>query len=110
MRMYIPKHFRVTDFVEIKHFIQRNSFGTIVTTEEGKPIATHLPLSCINKGMTTISLDISLMRIHSGKLSGMILFLLCIKGPMLIFHPRGTSLKMSPHGIIKLSMYMERLV
>lgn len=42
--MYIPKHFKVTDFDEIKDFIQRNSFGTIVTTKQGKPIATHLPL------------------------------------------------------------------
>jgi transcriptional regulator len=42
--MYIPKHFKVTDFDEIREFIQRNSFGTIVTTKQGKPIATHLPL------------------------------------------------------------------
>ncbi|WP_270182310.1 FMN-binding negative transcriptional regulator [Alkalihalobacillus sp. CinArs1] len=48
--MYIPKHFKVTDFVEIKDFIQRNSFGTIVTTEEGKPIATHLPLELHKQG------------------------------------------------------------
>ncbi|MDX8344530.1 FMN-binding negative transcriptional regulator [Rossellomorea sp. YZS02] len=48
--MYIPKHFKVTDFVEIKDFIQRNSFGTIVTTEEGKPIATHLPLELHTHG------------------------------------------------------------
>lgn len=52
--MYIPKHFKVTDFAEIKDFIQRNSFGTIVTTEEGRPIATYLPLELHNKGMTTI--------------------------------------------------------
>jgi len=42
--MFIPKHFKVTDFDEIKGFIQRNSFGIIVTTKQGKPIATHLPL------------------------------------------------------------------
>jgi transcriptional regulator len=42
--MYIPKHYKETDMEKIKEFIQQNSFGTIVTTEEGKPIATHTPL------------------------------------------------------------------
>ncbi|MFJ5770473.1 FMN-binding negative transcriptional regulator [Psychrobacillus sp. NPDC093180] len=42
--MYIPKYYKVTDFEEIREFIQKNSFGTIVTTKKGKPIATHLPL------------------------------------------------------------------
>ena len=42
--MYIPNHFKVTSVDEIWDFVQRNAFGTIVTTEQGKPIATHLPL------------------------------------------------------------------
>jgi transcriptional regulator len=42
--MYIPKYFKVTDMNEVKEFIQANSFGTIVTTKLGKPIATHIPL------------------------------------------------------------------
>ncbi|MFF2753630.1 FMN-binding negative transcriptional regulator [Psychrobacillus sp. NPDC058041] len=42
--MYVPKYYKVTDFDEIKGFVQDNSFGTIVTTKQGKPIATHLPL------------------------------------------------------------------
>ena len=42
--MHIPKYFKVTDVEEIWDFVQKNSFGTIVTTEQGKPIATHLPL------------------------------------------------------------------
>jgi transcriptional regulator len=44
MKMYIPKYFKVTNVDEISDFIQKNAFGTIVTTELGKPIATHLPL------------------------------------------------------------------
>ncbi|SFL54143.1 negative transcriptional regulator, PaiB family [Gracilibacillus orientalis] len=48
--MYIPKHFKVTDFDEIREFIKDNSFGTIVTTKQGKPIATHLPLELHKKG------------------------------------------------------------
>lgn len=42
--MYIPKYFKVTNAEEIWNFVQENSFGTVVTTEQGKPIATHLPL------------------------------------------------------------------
>lgn len=48
--MYIPKHFKVTDFDEIREFVQKNAFGTIVTTEQGKPIATHLPLELHKQG------------------------------------------------------------
>ena len=42
--MYIPKYFKVTDAQDIWDFVQANTFGTIVTTRKGKPIATHLPL------------------------------------------------------------------
>ncbi|GGA78529.1 FMN-binding negative transcriptional regulator [Ornithinibacillus halotolerans] len=48
--MYIPKHFKVTDVDEVIEFIEMNSFGTIVTTEQGKPIATHLPLELHKQG------------------------------------------------------------
>ena len=48
--MYIPKYYQVTDFKEIKDFIQQNAFGTIVTTDQGKPIATHLPLALHQEG------------------------------------------------------------
>lgn len=48
--MYIPKYFRVTDMDEIREFVQMNSFGTIVTTKQGKPIATHLLLQLNKEG------------------------------------------------------------
>ncbi|MHA8053478.1 FMN-binding negative transcriptional regulator [Aquirufa sp. OSTEICH-129A] len=41
--MYIPLVNQLTDLTEIMDFIQRFSFGTIVSFEDGKPIATHLP-------------------------------------------------------------------
>ena len=46
--MYIPKYFKVTNVNEIWDFVQNHSFGTIITTEQGKPIATHLPVG-LNK-------------------------------------------------------------
>ncbi|WP_374967374.1 FMN-binding negative transcriptional regulator [Lysinibacillus sp. RS5] len=48
--MFIPKYLKVTDMDEVKEFIQGNSFGTIVTTKQGKPIATHIPLEFRKKG------------------------------------------------------------
>ncbi|MGH2319543.1 FMN-binding negative transcriptional regulator [Planococcus sp. SE5232] len=48
--MYTPKHFKVSDFEEIREFVQQNSFGTLITTKKGKPIATHLPLQLIKEG------------------------------------------------------------
>jgi len=48
--MYIPKHYKVANVDEIWDFVQKNSFGTIVTTKQGKPIATHVPLGINKKG------------------------------------------------------------
>lgn len=50
--MYIPKFFSVSNTEEIWDFVQENSFATIVTTEQGKPIATHLPVQLIKEGDT----------------------------------------------------------
>lgn len=47
--MYTPKYFKVANFDEIWDFVQENSFGTIVTTEHGRPIASHVPLSFIKQ-------------------------------------------------------------
>ncbi|QBP42680.1 FMN-binding negative transcriptional regulator [Paenisporosarcina antarctica] len=47
--MYTPKYFKVTNFEEIREFVQTNSFGTLVTTKKGKPIATHLPFQLIKE-------------------------------------------------------------
>ncbi|MEH6941431.1 FMN-binding negative transcriptional regulator [Bacillus sp. JJ722] len=42
--MFILKYFKVTDYNEITEFVHANSFGTIVSTKNGKPVATHIPL------------------------------------------------------------------
>ncbi|MBH5317674.1 FMN-binding negative transcriptional regulator [Paenibacillus sp. GSMTC-2017] len=41
--MYIPKHFLVEDQTTIYDFIDRNSFGIIVSAENNTPTASHLP-------------------------------------------------------------------
>lgn len=47
--MYTQKYFKVTDLEEIREFVQTNSFGTLVTTKKGRPIATHLPLQLVKE-------------------------------------------------------------
>jgi transcriptional regulator len=42
--MYVPKAFAVTDREVLHSFIEANSFATLVTTVEGTPIATRLPM------------------------------------------------------------------
>ena len=41
--MYVPKHFAVEDQEEIFSFLDANAFGQLVSTAEGRPMASHLP-------------------------------------------------------------------
>jgi len=43
--VYIPKYYQLHDYGEIKQFMHNNNFVTIITTDGGKPIATHLPVN-----------------------------------------------------------------
>lgn len=42
--MYIPKIYENTNLEQVKQFIQEHSFGILVTEQNGKPLATHIPL------------------------------------------------------------------
>jgi transcriptional regulator len=42
--LYIPKQFVMEDEQEIYEFIKNNGFGIVISSHEGKPFATHLPL------------------------------------------------------------------
>ncbi len=42
--MYIPSSFEVTDSETLHEFIEQYSFATLITTVDGVPYATHLPL------------------------------------------------------------------
>lgn len=41
--MYIPKIYNNDDITKAVSFMKKFSFGTIITSDNGKPIATHLP-------------------------------------------------------------------
>ena len=86
--------------------LSKNSFGTIVTTEQGKPIATHLPLGLNKKAMITISLAISLMETRRWELWKPVkMCLSCFRGRTHIFLLPGMGMRMFQHGIIKPSIY-----
>ena len=42
--MYLPKSFEVTDSNKLADVLNRFSFATLITTAEGVPFATHLPI------------------------------------------------------------------
>ena len=42
--MYIPRSFAIDDPTQIRAFIRRYGFATLVTTSQGIPFASHLPL------------------------------------------------------------------
>jgi transcriptional regulator len=41
--MYVPPHFAETDPARLHDFIERHSFGLLVSEADGTPFATHLP-------------------------------------------------------------------
>jgi transcriptional regulator len=41
--MYVPSHFAESDLLTLHDFIERHSFGLLVSQVEGRPFATHLP-------------------------------------------------------------------
>lgn len=41
--MYVPKSFEMNDLNEITKFLHTHSFGILVSTADGQPLATHLP-------------------------------------------------------------------
>lgn len=43
--MYIPKYYQMSDYENIKAFMSDHNFVTIVTTNDARPVATHLPVT-----------------------------------------------------------------
>lgn len=54
--MYIPPSFRIEDAAKLSAFMDANSFATLVTCDEGIPVATHLPVRhfCTDGVCTTL--------------------------------------------------------
>ena len=54
--MYIPPSFRIDDASKLSAFMDSHSFATLVTSDDGVPFATHLPVRhyCGDDGCTTL--------------------------------------------------------
>lgn len=52
--MYIPGFNRMIDIDQMLSFIQKNSFGIMVSSHKGVPIATHLPFITAQDGDTLL--------------------------------------------------------
>lgn len=48
--MYIPDLFRDADAERVVAFMRRNAFATVVSVQDGAPVATHLPISLSRTG------------------------------------------------------------
>ena len=53
--MYIPKRFNVKDPEEIFSFLKTHSFATLITTKDGRPVATHIPVIVRQEGEKLLS-------------------------------------------------------
>ncbi|UCH27559.1 MAG: FMN-binding negative transcriptional regulator [Trueperaceae bacterium] len=53
--MYIPNLFRETDTDSLVAFMHQHSFATVVSIQDGAPVATHLPLT-VHRHTDTITL------------------------------------------------------
>jgi len=53
--MYIPKHFAETDLARITELVNTNGFATLITVNEGLPVANHLPLLLDNHASLKLS-------------------------------------------------------
>ena len=47
--MYVPNHFKSQSLEQVKAFIKENSFAILISYQEGKPVATHIPLILVEK-------------------------------------------------------------
>lgn len=48
--MYLPNYYQEDDIDKLAAFMRQNSFAMLVTTLEGKLVATHLPIVTVIKG------------------------------------------------------------
>lgn len=47
--MYVPNHFQPQNLEEVEKFLKENTFATLVSYQDGKPIASHIPLLLVEK-------------------------------------------------------------
>ncbi len=92
--MYIPEHFRVRDHADAIAFMQANPFVILVSTAEGAPFASHVPVKIREAGEQLI------IRGHFAKANPHWRYLEQQSQCLAIFH--------GPHSYISPSLYTNR--
>jgi transcriptional regulator len=92
--MYIPEHFRVRDHADAIAFMQANPFAILVSTAEGAPFASHVPVKIREAGEQLI------IRGHFAKANPHWRYLEQQSQCLAIFH--------GPHSYISPSLYTNR--
>ena len=52
--MYTPNHFKEEDLESMLHLMEQQPFATLITTPEGVPFVSHLPLMVERRGDKTV--------------------------------------------------------
>jgi len=87
--MYVPSHFRVADPSTIQTLIRDNSFGTLVSSGAGAPVATHLPFLLRTSGESLeLAGHIARTNPQADALSGGEELLAIFQGPHAYISPR----------------------
>jgi transcriptional regulator len=92
--VYIPEHFRVRDHADAIAFMQANPFIVLVSTAEGAPFASHVPVKIRETG------DQLIIRGHFAKANPHWRYLEQQSQCLAIFH--------GPHSYISPSLYTNR--
>jgi len=104
--MYVPKYYQMKDYTKIKDFMMHNNFVTIITYDELKPLATHLPVNIEEKDNT---LYVSGHFVNNGKQSYQMNISLSYSTVLMpIFPLHGMKKKMFQLGITKVYMRMAK--
>lgn len=56
--MYVPKHFEMSGIEKQMDFMRAHSFATVMSTVDGRPVASHLPLLVYETDETDVGLRI----------------------------------------------------
>jgi transcriptional regulator len=89
--MYIPELFRHRDRGELLSFASTHPFATVITTREGQPTVSHLPL--------LVDVERNRLRGHLARENPQCEHLAAGAGALVIFH--------GPHGYVSPSVYEE---
>ncbi len=102
--MYVPKYYQMKDYGKIKDFMMHNNFVTIITYDELKPLATHLPVNIEEKDNTLyVSGHFANANKQSNQTNISLSYSMVL---MLIFLLHGMKKKMFQLGITKVYMRM----